>query len=322
MNATDIADRLLASQDPAIRYKVRVGFLGEDPESRNIKRLRREIKQSPRVQALLSERGADGALPHHVYNKWRGAHWVLTLLADLGYPQGDKSLKPMVDQACTWAIDLKARIIEGRPRRCASQEGNALLYMIRLGFVDHRCGVLATKLVEFQWPDSGWNCDRRPEACHASFHESLIPMRALFAYAQVTGNHEVKAAAGRAAEMFLERRLFRRKTTGEVVRPRFTMTHYPYFWQYTFLHGLKAMAEAGLIRDPRCTEGLDLLESKRLPDGGFPAERKYYSVLRSPESRHRSGQTLVGWGPTGKTRSNEFVTAEALSVLKAARRLG
>jgi len=319
----EVVNRLLKSEEPAVRYKVRVGVLGEDPESRGIKRLRKEIQGSPRAQALLSERLADGTLPHGAYSKWRGAHWVLTLLADLGYPTGDKSLLAMVDQGRSWALSLNAQDIEGRPRRCASQEGNALLYLIRLGVVDGRCDALAGKLLAYQWPDGGWNCDKRPEACHASFHESLIPTRALNVYAQLTGSRKAKAAVRRAAEMFLDRRLFCRKTTGEVIHPRFAATHYPYFWQYTFLHGLKAMAEAGRIHDPRCAEALDLLESKRLPDGGFPAERKYYCVLRVPENRRRSGQTLVDWGPTCTTRggrSNEFVTAEALSILAAAGR--
>jgi hypothetical protein len=125
--------------------------------------------------------------------------------------------------------------------------------------------------------------------------------------------------------MFLDRKLFRRKTTGEVIKAGFALMHYPYFWQYTFLHGLRTMAEAGFILDPRCGEALDLLESKQLPDGGFPAERKHYSVVGSREKRNRSGQILVGWGPTSagpRKRSNDFITAEALSVLKAAGRIG
>jgi hypothetical protein len=324
MPAQSVIDRLLASDEPAIRYKVRVGVLGEDPDSRAVKRLRKELQRSPRVQMLLSERQADGTLPHGAYSKWRGAHWVLTMLADLGCPPGDKSLRPMIDQARSWALDLPMRVIEGRPRRCASQEGNALLYLIRLGFVDGRCDVLANKLLTYQWEDGGWNCDKRPEACHASFHESLIPMRALNAYAQLTGSRKAKTAVKRVAEMFLERRLFRRKTNGNIIRPRFAKTHYPYFWQYTYLHGLKAMIEAGLIGDPRCKDALDLLESKRLLDGGFPAECKLYSVRTSDEQRNKSGQTLVDWGPTCNTRrgrSNDFVTAEALTILAASGRL-
>jgi hypothetical protein len=153
-------------------------------------------------------------------------------------------------------------------------------------------------------------------------------MRALNAYVQLTDSRKARVAVERAGELFLERKLFRRKTTGEVINPMFTMMHYPYFWQYTFLHGLRVMAEASLILDPRCGEALDLLESKRLPDGGFPAERRHYSVTRSRDKgRRQSAQTLVDWGPTsahnrspGK-RSNDFITAEALTVLKAAGRL-
>jgi hypothetical protein len=77
------------------------------------------------------------------------------------------------------------------------------------------------------------------------------------------------------------------------------------------------MAEAGLIRDSRCADALDLLESKRLADGGFPAERKLYRVVEAAEH----GGSLVDWGGTSRRRSNEFLTAEALSVLVAAGRL-
>lgn len=79
------------------------------------------------------------------------------------------------------------------------------------------------------------------------------------------------------------------------------------------------MVEAGFARDPRCAEALDLLESKRLPDGGFPAEARYYRVDPTGE-RVRSGRETVDWGPTGKGRINEWVTADALYVLKVAGR--
>lgn len=325
MTTLDVTDRLLKSEEPSIRYKVRLGVKREDPESRGMKRLRTEIRKSPRVQALLSERDADGRIPWHPYTKWRGTHWVLSILADLGYPPEDKSLEPLVDQARCWALSLEPIDINGRPRRCASQEGNALLYLIRLGFVDGRCDVLANKLMACQWPDGGWNCDKTPEACHASFHESLIPFRALTAYAQVSGSRKAQTAANKAAEMFLDRSLFRRKTNGNIIRTQFARTHYPYFWQYTYLHALKAMVEAGRIGDPRCIPALDLLESTRLPDGGFPAQCKHYTVILSPRERRRTGQTLVDWGPTGNTKRtgmNEWVTAEALTALNAAGRLG
>ena len=83
------------------------------------------------------------------------------------------------------------------------------------------------------------------------------------------------------------------------------------------------MAECALIHDARCVPVLDLLESKRAPDGGLPAERKHYSVVLSSQKRCRSGQTLVGWGPVCPKRktTNDSVTVEALAVLAAADRL-
>ena len=83
------------------------------------------------------------------------------------------------------------------------------------------------------------------------------------------------------------------------------------------MFGLKVIAEAGFIQDERCADALDLLESKRLPDGGFPAEGKYYRVTKKPVS----GRSMVSWGGVSKKRMNEFVTADALYVLKAAGRL-
>jgi len=76
------------------------------------------------------------------------------------------------------------------------------------------------------------------------------------------------------------------------------------------------MAEAGFIGDERCSEALDVLESKRLPDGGWPAEAKYYQV----GTRAVAGQSLVDWGGTSKRSANPWVTAQAVEVLKAAGR--
>jgi hypothetical protein len=78
------------------------------------------------------------------------------------------------------------------------------------------------------------------------------------------------------------------------------------------------MAEAGFIDDPRCAAALDLLETKGLPDGGFPAEARYYRLTDDPKA---GGRSTVDWGGTGKKKMNEFVSADALYVLKAAGRL-
>ena len=312
-----IISKLLQSEEPAIRWKVRVGLFGEDPEYQEIKSLREEIRTSQRVKMLLSERGPDGRIPFHPYAKFYGAHWVLPLLAESGYPTGDESLFPLREQVLEWLFSKTHRtgiqVIEGRTRRCTSQEANALYAMLTLGIDDERAEKLALDLVKWQWPDGGWNCDKRPQAHHASFHESWIPVKALALYSKKTGYVAAKKSLERAVEMFLQRKLMRRLSTNEIIDPEFTLLHYPNYWHYDFLQGLRIMAEAGYISDPRCQEALDLLESKRLPDGGFPADGRRFHHFGD---RKISGKSLVQWGKNGKTTMNEFVTAETLALLK------
>jgi hypothetical protein len=204
--------------------------------------------------------------------------------------------------------------MNGRYRRCASQQGNALFSVLTLGLDDGRCSKLVERLLHWQWPDGGWNCDREPAADTSSFMETLTPMRGLALYGARTGDKRSTEAVRRAAEVFLSRRLFRRRSNGAVIREEFTKLHYPLYWHYDILGGLKALAEAGLIGDPRCSDALELLASKRLPGGGWPAEARYYRVSDSGES----GAESVDWGGQSKKAMNEWVTADALYVLRAA----
>jgi len=114
----------------------------------------------------------------------------------------------------------------------------------------------------------------------------------------------------------LTRQLFLVRHTGRVMNPRFVRLHYPLYYEYDILGGLKAMAELGLVADPRCRRALDLLEEKQLPRGGWPAEARYYRVSNALGPRTES----VDWGGTSKARMNEWVTADALYVLTAAGR--
>src|SRR5512143_3118512 len=100
MQRSHLIDHLAKSDEPSVRWKVRVGVLDEDPDSRSIKRLQKEIRDSARVRALLARRDADGRIHtrRDVYDKWHGAHWVFAALADLGYPGGDETLLPLRDQ--------------------------------------------------------------------------------------------------------------------------------------------------------------------------------------------------------------------------------
>jgi hypothetical protein len=317
----DTLDALLNSPEPSVRYRTRVQILGEGEDVPALHLLRQEIGPSGRVRQLLSQIDGSGRLGPHAYSKWTGAHWTLASLADLCYPPGDADLIPLREQVYEWLLSERhqrgIKTIDGRVRRCASQEGNAVYYLLALGIADERTDELATRLKSWQWPDGGWNCDKNPAAVNSSFMESLIPLRGLALYARLTGDRESLEAAQRAAAVFLRRRLFRRQADGSIIRDDFVLVHYPCYWHYDILFSLKVLAEAGMIMDERCHDALGLLEAKQLPDGGFPAEAKYYQA----RGQARSGRSLVDWGGTGKRRMNEWVTLDALYVLKEAGRI-
>jgi hypothetical protein len=96
-------------------------------------------------------------------------------------------------------------------------------------------------------------------------------MRGLGRYAAAHDDSAARAAADRAAEVFLSRRLLFHRSTGRPIRSEWVLLHHPVYWHYDVLAGLKGLAEVGSVDDRRCADALDLLEGKRLPGGGWPA---------------------------------------------------
>jgi hypothetical protein len=319
---------LLRAADPAIAYRARLLLQGEDPRSPAMLALRRKLRSSKNARGILSHREKDGTSRAGPYQKWQGPHWALHSLTLISYPPGDQSLIPLRDQVYDWLFSPRhfefphTQIIPGqkeRPRRCASQEGNAVLYLMELGLEDERTEKLVERLIDFQWPDGGWNCDKRPEARTSSFVETLIPLRALWRYGRERGHKGASAAAQRAAEFLLQRRLLFRLRDGAMVKiawgGKVTEIHFP-IQLYDVLFALQVMAEIGKIADPRCREALEILTSKQLPDGGFPREAPNARTADRVVSRG----SFADWGPSGKRRSNPFVSIEALRVLGQAKK--
>lgn len=99
---------------------------------------------------------------------------------------------------------------------------------------------------------------------------------------------EVRGAQAGCAECLLAHRMFRSVRTGEVIKDEFTRLHYPARWYYDILRGLDSLADTGrteFISDPRATEALDILESRRRPDGSWAANRGYPGQTHAPMIR-------------------------------------
>jgi hypothetical protein len=304
-------DWLLASKEPGVVFQAKRDLLRvEDPPEAA------RVLEGPLVRRLLAGQQADGGFGVNVYGKWGGAHWRLVSLVELGVPAGEPRCLAAAETVLAWLTGKSHRAavtaINGLVRRCGSQEGNALAVCCRLGLAeDPRVRLLAESLVEWQWPDGGWNCDKKATGYRSSFNESLPPMWGLHEYWLATGETDARDAARRTAELFLEHRLFRALATGEPIRESFVTLHYPPYWHYDVLQALVVLARMGLARDPRARDGIELVESRRLPDGRWRAGGRWWK----PPGSNGSNVEVVDWGGSGP---NEMVTLNALRVLHAA----
>ena len=246
------------------------------------------------IAGLLKGQRADGGFGVDPYTKWSGAHWRLVSLVELGVPTTNRAARAAANTVLDWIANptWKRGVINGRERRHASMEGNALAVTCRLGMAkDPRVRALAEVLLHAQWPDGGWNCDSNPQAHRSSFHESLAPIWGLVEYHRATGDRRALEAARRAVDLLLAHRLFRSLRTGEPIHPEWTEIHWPHYWHYDFFHGLRAVAMVGRLSDPRAKEALDLLRSRRQPDGTWRATgRRYW------RKQGRASVEVVDWG--------------------------
>ena len=322
-----------ATPTPAIDERTRAWLL--DPASPTTRRLAiarlgldasnegSPTAEEPWIRALLDEPVRDDGDPLHPYHKWRGDHWRLVALAELDVDPTESAIARRIDEGLDRVIAwvsgtsrLRAsRAVEGRVRQCASMDGNAALAATRLGRGDDpRVGAVVERLIAWQWPDGGWNCDKRPGCEHASFNESLAPLRALAAWAHgrrgaLAG--DARAAAHRAAEFFLVHHVDRSHRTLELAHPALDRLRWPPFWHYDRLQGLRALQEAGLLGDPRTANALASLGDARRADGRWHPDGRYW---RGPGATG-TGVEAVAWGAEGEAR---MLTIQALEVLRAA----
>jgi hypothetical protein len=304
---------LLGSAEPGVRLQARRDLLDQPAVEDD-----RAVLGGPKVAALLAGQQPDGGFGGHPYRKWGGTHWRLVSLAELGAPANDPRVLAAADRVLAWLTGgARRRVgkqIDGLTRVCASLEGNALGACCRLGLAgDARLETLARTLVGWQWPDGGWNCDRRASGRRSSFHETLSPAWGLHEYGRATGATWATRAARRAAELFLEHRLFRSLRDGTVIDRRWLALHYPPYWRYDVLQALLVLSRMGLAGDPRAGEALEVVERLRGADGRWRPGGRWWSY-----GGQGSGPAeVVDWG---RDEPSEMLTLNAMRVLRAAGR--
>jgi len=145
-------------------------------------------------------------------------------------------------------------------------------------------GVDMTSLVERllgeQLPDGGWNCEVENGATVSSFGTTINVLDGLLAYERSMeaggGAGEARAARLRGEDYLLERRLLRRKSTGELIDEEFLRFSWPTWWHYDVLRGLDHLRDAGHdAADPRLAEATEVVRGRSDADGRWQLDRVY-----------------------------------------------
>lgn len=130
------------------------------------------------------------------------------------------------------------------------------------------------RLTEEQLDDGGWNCEAENGSLRSSFDTTINVLEGLVEFERATtSSQELSEVRQRGEEYLLERGLFRRKSTGEIVDPAYLDFAFPFYWHYDILRALDYFRRKGDDPDPRLEEAIEIVRSKRQPDGRWLLDR-------------------------------------------------
>ena len=278
-----VVDWLLDS-DPSIRWQAMRDLT--DAPAEDVAAERARVATEGVGGRLLALQSPDGLWGGTAWNRgWDSTMHVLLLLREMGLDPASNEARcalGLVRDRVTW-------------QGCGPQEchGNSFFMgevepcingQVAASGAYFRQDVrgIVHRLLGEQLPDGGWNCEAENGSTRSSFNTTICVLESLLEYEQSVGSSpHVTEARLRGQEYLLERRLFRRRSTGEVIeRDRmggaaWSCFAFPTWWHYDVLRGLDYLRRAGVAPDERVSEAIDLVASKRDEDGRWPLETRY-----------------------------------------------
>ncbi len=235
---------------------------------------------------LLALQAPDGRWGGAAWNRgWDSTIHVLTLLREMGLdPTGDEARRAvgLVRDRVTWQgcgpqETQDNSFFGGEVEPCINGQVAAAG-----AYFGQDVRVIVDRLLGEQLADGGWNCEAADGSRRSSFNTTICVLEALLEYERAVGGRPgVTRARLLGQEYLLERRLFRRKSTGEVIErdrkgdSEWTRFAFPTWWHYDVLRGLEYLRLAGVAPDERVAEAIDLVASKRDKDGRWLLETRY-----------------------------------------------
>jgi hypothetical protein len=273
----------LLDSDPAIRWQVMRDLT--DAPSNDVTAERARVATDGWGARLLSLRDDDGqwaggaCFPANFAwssdsegQPWTSTLPTLDLLTAFGLdPNSDQARETsaLVLANCRWE-HAGQPFFSGEVEECIDGRTVALG-----AYFGQDVDAVVERLLGEQLEDGGWNCQTENGSVRSSFHSTICVLEGLLAYERATGNAAIAASRQRAHEYLLERRLFKRLSTGEVVDPAWLQFSFPTRWHYDVLRGLEYFRAAGHAPDDRMDEAVDLVRSKQQSDGSWLLENTH-----------------------------------------------
>jgi hypothetical protein len=271
-----VQDWLLDS-DPSIRWQVMRDLTHEPPDVVAADRSR--VATEGWGARLLALQAPDGLWGGKAWShEWTDTFHVLELLRRFGLdPESEQARRAvgLVREHVTWGDGADWQnpwsgngFFEGEVEPCIN--GN----VVSTGsYFAVDMTPLVDRLLGEQLPDGGWNCEVENGATVSSFGTTINVLEGLLEHERATGGlARVGKARRRGEEYMLERRLFRRKSTGEVIDPSWLKFSFPTWYHYDVLRGLDYLRDAEVTRDDRIAEAIGVVEGNRDPDGRWPLQ--------------------------------------------------
>jgi hypothetical protein len=208
-----------------------------------------------------------------LFPEWTSTTWSLHLLRDFGLDpasEGARRAVARVREHCRWEHD-------GEPFFAGEVEPCINGRTVAIGaYFGEDVTPIVDRLLGEQMSDGGWNCEQENGSTVGSFHSTIDVLEGLLEFERARGGvPEVTAARLRGHEYLLERRMLRRRSTGEVIDPVWTQFSFPTRYFYDVLRGLDYLRAAGAVSDERAAEAIDLVASKRDAAGRWALENTH-----------------------------------------------
>ncbi len=176
---------------------------------------------------------------------------------------------------------------------------------------------------EQQLDDGGWNCNYpEKKVKHSSFMSTIEPLWAYSEIPREKWTRKMKRSMEQGAEFLLMHRIYKSDHHHwKHSLPFATTLHFPMYYYYDALHGLRVLAKLGYGDDERVRDAVHLILSKRCPDGKWLLEGDW---SREPEAQASKRKAVVDveelWKPSKWVTLNCYRSLTATGDLDISRK--